>query len=220
MARIETDPNYSSPTFPRATAATDLFKKGDVQALAEAVSTHNHSPGKGLLLPETAIGPNTIYSTHVVDGTLVGSDIADNTVQWRNFHPDGRLRNLANYATLLNWSTSAPGWVVTPISVTLPGTMYSHKHLMVQFNTCIAGNTPGNGIYVALGWNGSGPYSVGTFVTQNAGANYLQQASFMTYVSPSLSFSSFGIYVNGGGQLLTITNACITALNVFEMFQT
>ena len=48
MARIETDPNYSTPTFPRATAATDPFKKEDVQALAAAFSLHDHSIGKGL----------------------------------------------------------------------------------------------------------------------------------------------------------------------------
>src|SRR5215831_16823541 len=48
MARIETDPNYTTPTFPRATAGPDIFKKEDVQQLAAAVSTHDHTSGKGL----------------------------------------------------------------------------------------------------------------------------------------------------------------------------
>ena len=49
MARIETDPNYTSPTFSRATAPTDLFKKEDVQNLAAAFSTHIHDgDGQGL----------------------------------------------------------------------------------------------------------------------------------------------------------------------------
>jgi hypothetical protein len=36
--------------FPKADAATDLFKKEDVQQLALAVDQHNHTSGKGLVL--------------------------------------------------------------------------------------------------------------------------------------------------------------------------
>jgi len=54
MARIETDPNYTTPTFSRATAGPDIFKKEDVQQLAAAVSTHDHTSGKGARLPSTA----------------------------------------------------------------------------------------------------------------------------------------------------------------------
>lgn len=50
MARIETDPNYTSPTFSRATAASDPFKKEDVQQVAAAFSVHDHSSGKGLAI--------------------------------------------------------------------------------------------------------------------------------------------------------------------------
>jgi hypothetical protein len=70
MARIETDPNYSSPTFSRATAATDIFKKEDVQALAAAMSTHDHSAGKGLLLSAASIQ----------DGSIGTADLAANAV--------------------------------------------------------------------------------------------------------------------------------------------
>src|SRR5262245_3686795 len=41
--------------FPYATAATDLFKKEDVQTMALAVYQHDHSSGKGLLLPGAAL---------------------------------------------------------------------------------------------------------------------------------------------------------------------
>src|SRR5215468_10648103 len=54
MARIETDPNYTTPTFPRATAGPDIFKKEDVQQLAAAVSTHDHTSGKGLRITTSA----------------------------------------------------------------------------------------------------------------------------------------------------------------------
>lgn len=58
MARIETDPNYSSPTFSRATAATDLFKKEDVQNLASAMSTHDHGSTKGLAVSRIGVPLN------------------------------------------------------------------------------------------------------------------------------------------------------------------
>lgn len=80
MARIATDPNYSSPTFPRATAGTDLFLKEDVQALAAAVSTHDHSTGKGVALTAGAIPNGTITSAMIADGTIVAGDIADGTI--------------------------------------------------------------------------------------------------------------------------------------------
>src|SRR5215471_7015534 len=48
MARL-TATNFSGALqFPYATAATDLFKKEDVQTLALAVDQHDHSGGKGL----------------------------------------------------------------------------------------------------------------------------------------------------------------------------
>jgi hypothetical protein len=80
MARIETDPNYSTPTFPRATAATDLFKKEDVQALAAAMSTHTHAAGKGAAIESGAIPNGTITSAMIADGTIVAGDIADGAV--------------------------------------------------------------------------------------------------------------------------------------------
>jgi len=85
MARIETDPNYSSPTFSRATAAADIFKKEDVQALAAAVSTHDHSTGKGLALSAGSIPNGSITSAMIADGTIVTADIAANaaTIRYR-----------------------------------------------------------------------------------------------------------------------------------------
>ena len=80
MARIETDPNYSTPTFSRATAGTDLFKKEDVQQLAAAVSTHDHSSGKGAVLAPGAIPVGSITSGMIADGTIVAGDLADGAV--------------------------------------------------------------------------------------------------------------------------------------------
>src|SRR5580765_8887634 len=80
MARVEIDPNYNAPTFSRATAGTDLFLKEDVQALAAAVSTHDHSTGKGVALTAGAIPNGTITSAMIADGTIVAGDIADGTI--------------------------------------------------------------------------------------------------------------------------------------------
>lgn len=82
MARIEIDPNYSAPTFSRATAAADLFKKEDVQNLAAAMSAHTHAAGKGL--PVSGIAAGTITSDMIADGTISGSDIAINTITGSN----------------------------------------------------------------------------------------------------------------------------------------
>ena len=85
MARIVTDPNYSSPTFSRATAATDLFKKEDVQNLAAAVSTHDHSTGKGLALGNGVItaamlASGAVGSAQILDGSIMATDIADGQI--------------------------------------------------------------------------------------------------------------------------------------------
>ena len=47
MART-TSTNYSTPSFPKASADTDGFDAFDVQQLAAAVDGHDHSTGKGL----------------------------------------------------------------------------------------------------------------------------------------------------------------------------
>lgn len=80
MARIETDPNYTAPTFSRATAATDSFKKEDVQNLAAAMSAHDHSTGKGLVIAAGGIGTGVITSAMLADGTVATGDLADGAV--------------------------------------------------------------------------------------------------------------------------------------------
>jgi hypothetical protein len=80
VARIETDPNYTSPTFSRATAATDLFKKEDVQQVAAALSTHDHSNGKGVLVPTAGLAPNSIDGSKIVDGSIATAELADGAV--------------------------------------------------------------------------------------------------------------------------------------------
>src|SRR6478736_5860550 len=75
MARTNATNFSGGLQFPYATAATDLFKKEDVQTLALAVDGHDHSAGKGLTLPS-----GLITSTMIADGTIVAGDIANSTI--------------------------------------------------------------------------------------------------------------------------------------------
>lgn len=80
MARIETDPNYSTPTFSRATAPADIFKKEDVQNVAAALSTHDHSTGKGLVVSVAGLGAGSIPAAAIADGSITSAKIADGAI--------------------------------------------------------------------------------------------------------------------------------------------
>lgn len=84
MARTNATNFTGGLQFPYATAATDLFKKEDVQVLAQAVDQHDHSVGKGLILGANAIPAGFITSAMIADGTITGSDIAAATISGGN----------------------------------------------------------------------------------------------------------------------------------------
>lgn len=131
MARIETDPNYSSPTFSRATAATDPFKKEDVQNLAAAMSTHVHDgAGKGLVIP---------FATTIPSGAITSAMIADNTIATTDLAV-GSVARSAVATDLSAQSTTSATFVVLPsISVTL--TTVAGSDVLVWFvGTMIASN--------------------------------------------------------------------------------
>jgi hypothetical protein len=105
MARIETDPNYDSPTFSRGTSATDIFKKEDVQGLAAAVSTHVHDGVQGLVVTTVApgsingaaIADGAVTSAKIADGTIVAADLADAGITNAKLGPDvARANQLTN----------------------------------------------------------------------------------------------------------------------------
>lgn len=123
--------------FPMANAATDLFKKEDVQTLALAVDGHDHSAGKGLVLPANLIGTtqiadgsitlakhaaNSVDSSKIVDATIVSGDIAANTIATGNIATDA-VSVLAAFAQLASNQTTSTSMVAIPgTSVTLTGT--------------------------------------------------------------------------------------------------
>jgi len=66
--------------FPYATAGTDIFRKEDVQTLAQAVDQHDHSAGKGLVLSAASIPAGSITSAMIADGAIGTADIANHAV--------------------------------------------------------------------------------------------------------------------------------------------
>src|SRR6266576_1939824 len=124
MARIEIDPNYSSPTFSRATAATDIFKKEDVQSVAAALSTHDHSSGKGVVLTAGAIPSGLITSAMIADGTIQPADLAANAATISRFtagstsNPTTTSSSFVDLTDTSNvWTTGGAGAVVTDVLV-------------------------------------------------------------------------------------------------------
>jgi len=92
--------NFTGPLqFPYANAGTDIFKKEDVQTLAQAVDQHDHTTGKGLSIPAGAIPNGTITSAMIADGTIQGADIASGTITTTQIQ-DGTIAtaDLANAA--------------------------------------------------------------------------------------------------------------------------
>ena len=83
MARTLATNFTATLQFPMASAATDLFKKEDVQTLALAVDQHDHTTGKGLTLSGvsgSALIDGTVTSAKIADGTIQAGDIADGTI--------------------------------------------------------------------------------------------------------------------------------------------
>ena len=96
MARTNATNFTGALQFPYATAAADLFKKEDVQVLAQAVDQHTHDgTGKGLpvappaagSIPGSAIADGSITSDKILDATITAIDIAPNAIVGGNIAP-------------------------------------------------------------------------------------------------------------------------------------
>ena len=80
MARTNSVNFTGAHQYPLANAATDLFKKEDVQQLAAAHDGHDHTSGNGLPIPAGAIPNGLITSAMIADGTIQGTDIANGAI--------------------------------------------------------------------------------------------------------------------------------------------
>ena len=97
MARTNATNFSGALQFPMANAATDAFKKEDVQTLALAVDQHDHSTGKGPPVSAGSIPNGTITSAMIQDGTIATADLANNAVTNQKLGTDtARLNLLTN----------------------------------------------------------------------------------------------------------------------------
>jgi hypothetical protein len=141
--------NFSAPLqFPMASAATDLFKKEDVQTLALAVDGHDHSSGKGLALPFASLIPSgTITSAMIADGTITSTDIADGTIQTADLAGNAITQILAANGSTSNPTTSS-GSFVDMTDMTVSGT-FAGGVVLVWIFAAVSNSTAG--AYVQLG---------------------------------------------------------------------
>jgi hypothetical protein len=184
MARIETDPNYTSPTFSRATAATDIVKKEDVQAVAAAFSTHVHDgSGKGLavaLINASAIPDSSITSAKIADGTIATADIATNAVS----------EKLASYFAAPVFSTTTLNTWVLATSAT------ANTHgspIRAEFMATLQHTAAGAVFLIGIGVDGAPPAGCGQGTLPSAGLPFIVSGEM--YVTPSAASHTFGIYV-------------------------
>ena len=231
MARIETDPNYTSPTFSRATAATDLFKKEDVQQLAAAMSTHDHTTGKGLALPSGYITnammannsvttnnlmDGSINSAKIADGAIIGADIQDGVITTAKIAAGNVTALIGSYAAIPSYSSSTTAsWLNT--SVTTGPVACTGAPTMV-FGAVAFTHSGGAGAvtYWTVGLDASQNNTC--FGTQNYTASQLQWVHFFLYLSPAAGTHTFSIMAfNNTAGTLALSNAGIGQLAVWEL---
>jgi hypothetical protein len=99
--------------FPYATAGTDLFKKEDVQVLAQAVDAHDHTTGKGALITTTPADAS-------ITNAKLGPDVARaNLLTNGGFEQWQRGVTFSNPAsgawTADRWQTSLNGGSAFPV---------------------------------------------------------------------------------------------------------
>jgi len=185
MARTNAVNFSGALQFPMASAATDLFKKEDVQTLALAVDGHDHSTGKGLILPASAIPDGSITSAKIVDGTVGTVDLAQNCVHTL----------LGSYFATPAFSTSTTStWVQTPIqatgSVQAPAGYLVHVEGWLTLSHSVVNGSWFVGLY--RGGAITAYVAVGTSSTVNAS----QQVGFSYYEQPGAGSYTWSIWVN------------------------
>jgi hypothetical protein len=172
VARIEVDPNYTSPTFARATAPADAVKLTDIQQVAAALSTHDHSTGKGLPLNASAIPSGSITSAMIADGAIATADLAGQAVTTVGYiagstsDPTTTSASFVDLPDMTISLTSAGG----PIALWFSGTF------SISVTTAVA--------QIAFGLDGTDVG--GMFVPQPGAANQIMHAGNL-YLATGLS---------------------------------
>jgi hypothetical protein len=217
MARL-TATNFTAPLqFPYATAGTDLFLKEDVQVLAQAVDQHDHSAGKGLILPLSAIPPMdaahmpAITTAMIQDRTIQSADIGLGQVTTAEI-ANGAVHDFHSVGLSSVWSSSATGWqTIAPSIITFTATgVLTRVDILVSFTHT---NT-NQGLYLGYAVDGS-PYSYQNLTTPPvAGTNFIFAASYWLN-APSPGSHQWAIAYNQTGTL-TLSSGLSSYFSVTE----
>jgi hypothetical protein len=200
--------------FPYATAATDLFKKEDVQTLALAVDGHDHTAGKGLILPAAAIPDGSITSAKIADGTITSADIADGTIATVDLAP-GACTTVPIYVQAAGNSTTSTTDVAIPgaqVSITTIGGTQMHVWACVPLYN--AGGA--NAVWLSIQVD-SGALIPIAFANLAAAAATEMVCGFTTVApAPSAGSHTIKMYWRTSGGTLTQNAAATTGLLAIE----
>lgn len=175
--------------FPYANAAADLFKKEDVQVLAQAVDQHNHDgAGKGLALPNSSITSamivdRTIQAGDIAIGAIGSSELADNSINGASDIADLSIithkmagNSVTGHTSFFGspaFSMTAVGvWTSTPITCTLAcvGETGSFTRVDVCFTVGMSG-AQGTYFYATIALDAATQGTLATVMSAFAGVS-------------------------------------------------
>jgi hypothetical protein len=200
--------------FPMADAATDLFKKEDVQTLALAVDGHDHSAGKGLVLPASAIPP--ITSAMIADGTITSTDIADGTIQMTDL-ANGAVSGFNNAGGFNGGSTTSTSPVAVPGLTTTPYTVAANGRLVVVygiFTVQFGAVTQNCNVFVARDGSSLGCMGIGS----SAAVNQILPICF-TYLDFAATAGShtWGVMWSTSAGTISLVSTAFSSINIVEV---
>jgi hypothetical protein len=199
--------------FPMASAATDLFKKEDVQTLALAVDGHDHSAGKGLVLPASAIPP--ITSAMIQDNTIDTVDLKDAAVTTAKIYGNA-VSQRAWYRQAAGNSTTS----TTPVAISgaqLVFTMHGGDAL-VWFSLPLMNTAGANGAYVFVYVDGS-LRETPIYINLPAGSGTQPVSAAILVTGLSAASHTFALYWQTTGGTLAQNAAAATIVLVQEMLR-
>lgn len=201
MARTVATNFTGALQYPYATAAGDIFKKEDLQVLAQAVDQHTHAAGKGLPLAAGAI-PNgsitlamlasdSVDSSKIVNGTITNADLAAG-VALANL-PLGSITRSNLTPITAAASTSAAAYVAVPTDLIAWLPQPNTTSLLIGWFGSVAGSVKGAIVSMYFGWAGGGTFQPVTFHIPDV--NYSIPLALWIYLSlPSSVTANAQVY--------------------------
>lgn len=207
MARTTSTNFTAGLDFTLATAGTDLFKKEDVEVLAQAVDLHDHTSGKGLALPNGYItsamiadgtivagdiADGAITSAKILDGTITSADIADGTIATIDLASNAVTQLIGAYVTSATFTTTTTGaWVATPVttgSIACSGARVRLVCSGAALHSAVGG-------LISLGIMTDGAPGQAMMALNAPAVNYLVPFCFEFYVTPAAGSHTFTLAV-------------------------